>query len=84
MPKNPVNPIHPVQTQAYRQQYEFNSLCLFQVNLYDPRDNFDPKSSHVIPALIKKCIDAINEGKDEIVVWGTGKDTREFLKFPFF
>lgn len=68
-----------VQSQAYRQQYGFNSIYLLPVNLYGPRDNFDPKTSHVIPALIKKCIDAVNEGKDEIVVWGTGNATREFL-----
>ncbi|KAF0117512.1 MAG: nucleoside-diphosphate-sugar epimerase [bacterium] len=68
-----------VQSQAYRQQYGFNSICLFPVNLYGPKDNFDPGSSHVIPALIKKCVDAIEEGKDEIVVWGTGIPTREFL-----
>ncbi len=68
-----------VQSQAYRQQYGFNSIYLLPVNLYGPRDNFDPGSSHVIPALIKKCVDAIKEGKQEIVVWGTGKATREFL-----
>lgn len=68
-----------VQIQAYRQQYGFNGIFLMPVNLYGPRDNFDLKSSHVIPALIKKCFDAIKEGKDEIVVWGTGKVTREFL-----
>jgi len=68
-----------VQSQAYRQQYGFNSIYLLPVNLYGPKDNFDPKTSHVIPALIKKCIDAVNEGKDEIVVWGTGSATREFL-----
>ena len=68
-----------VQSQAYRQQYRFNSIYLLPVNLYGPRDNFDPKSSHVIPALIKKCIDAIRNGEKEIVVWGTGKPTREFL-----
>jgi len=68
-----------VQSQAYRKQYGFNSIFLLPVNLYGPGDNFDPKSSHVIPALIKKCFDAIREGKDEIVVWGTGKATREFL-----
>lgn len=68
-----------VQSQAYRQQYNFNSIYLLPVNLYGPRDNFNPLTSHVIPALIKKCIDAINEGKDEIIVWGTGKATREFL-----
>jgi GDP-L-fucose synthase len=68
-----------VQSQAYRQQYNFNSIFLLLVNLYGPRDNFSTESSHVIPALIKKCFDAIKEGKDEIVVWGTGKATREFL-----
>jgi GDP-L-fucose synthase len=68
-----------VQSQAYRQQYDFNSIVLFPVNLYGPRDNFNPASSHVIPALIKKCFDAIEKGKDEILVWGTGKATREFL-----
>ncbi|MCL0076731.1 GDP-L-fucose synthase [Dehalococcoidia bacterium] len=68
-----------VQAQAYRQQYGFNSIYLLPVNLYGPGDNFDPDYSHVIPALIKKCMDAIEEGRDEIVVWGTGKPTREFL-----
>lgn len=68
-----------VQSQAYRQQYGFNSIFLLPVNLYGPGDNFDPKSSHVIPAIIKKCVDAIEDGKDEIVVWGTGKASREFL-----
>jgi len=68
-----------VQSEAYRKQYGFNSIFLMPVNLYRPGDNFDPKSSHVIPALIKKCEDAIEEGKDEIVVWGSGKSTREFL-----
>ena len=68
-----------VQSQAYRQQYDFNSIFLLPVNLYGPRDNFDPKSSHVIPALIKKCIDAKNNGDDSMVVWGTGKASREFL-----
>ncbi|MBA7515858.1 GDP-L-fucose synthase [subsurface metagenome] len=68
-----------VQSQAYRQQYGFNSICLFPVNLYGPRDNFDLESSHVIPALIRKCIEAIEENKNEIVVWGTGNVTREFL-----
>ena len=68
-----------VQSQAYRQQYGFNSIFLLPVNLYGPGDNFDPESSHVIPALIKKCFDAIREKKDHIVVWGTGKATREFL-----
>jgi len=64
-----------VQSQAYRQQYGFNSIFLLPVNLYGPGDNFDPSSSHVIPALIKKCVDA----KEKINVWGTGKASREFL-----
>ena len=68
-----------VQLQAYRQQYRFNGIYLLPVNLYGPRDNFDPKSSHVIPALIKKCVDAIDQGKSEIVVWGSGKPSREFI-----
>jgi len=68
-----------VQSQAYRQQYGFNSIFLLPVNLYGPADNFSPQSSHVIPALIKKCCDAIQKGDKEIVVWGTGKATREFL-----
>ena len=68
-----------VQSQAYRQQYGFNSCCLFPVNLYGPGDNFDPESSHVIPALIKKCIDAITNNESGITVWGTGQASREFL-----
>lgn len=68
-----------VQAQAYRQQYGLNSIYLLPVNLYGPRDNFNPESSHVIPALIKKCVDAIRHNETEIVVWGTGKATREFL-----
>lgn len=68
-----------VQSQAYRKQYGFNSIFLMPVNLYGPGDNFDSGSSHVIPALIKKCFDAIKEGRDEIVAWGTGRATREFL-----
>jgi GDP-L-fucose synthase len=68
-----------VQAQAYRQQYGFNAIYMLPVNLYGPRDNFDPESSHVIPALIKKCIDAKRRAKSEITVWGTGKPTREFL-----
>ena len=68
-----------VQSQAYRQQYGFNSIFLLPVNLYGPGDNFSPHSSHVIPALIKKCCDAIKKEEKEIVVWGTGKATREFL-----
>jgi GDP-L-fucose synthase len=68
-----------VQAQAYRQQYGFNAIYLLPVNLYGPGDNFDPKSSHVIPALVKKCIDANRLGSKKIVVWGTGKPTREFI-----
>ena len=68
-----------VQSQAYRQQYGFNSIFLLPVNLYGPGDNFNPESSHVIPALIKKCVDATRSGEKEIIVWGTGKATREFL-----
>ncbi len=68
-----------VQAQAYRQQYGFNAIFLLPVNLYGPGDNFDPRSSHVIPALIKKCVDAVKQGDEEIVVWGTGKATREFF-----
>jgi len=68
-----------VQAQAYRQQYRFNAIFLLPVNLYGPRDNFDLESSHVIPALIKKMVDAKFEGKNEVVVWGTGKPSREFL-----
>jgi GDP-L-fucose synthase len=68
-----------VQSQAYRQQYNFNSIFLLPVNLYGPGDNFDPASSHVIPALIRKVIEAKRDGKDEIEVWGTGRATREFL-----
>jgi GDP-L-fucose synthase len=68
-----------VQSQSYRQQYGFNSIFLLPVNLYGPGDNFDPRSSHVIPALIKKCIDAIEKNEKEVVVWGTGQATREFI-----
>jgi GDP-L-fucose synthase len=68
-----------VQSQAYREQYGYNSIFLLPVNLYGPGDNFDPASSHVIPALIKKCVDAKNAGEDHIVVWGDGSPTREFL-----
>ncbi len=68
-----------VQSQSYRQQYGFNSIFLLPVNLYGPGDNFDPRSSHVIPALIKKCVDAVRQGDKEIVVWGTGRATREFF-----
>jgi len=68
-----------VQSQSYRQQYGFNSIFLLPVNLYGPGDNFDPDSSHVIPALIKKCVDAVMNNEKEITVWGTGKVTREFF-----
>jgi len=68
-----------VQAQAYRQQYGFDAIYLLPVNLYGPRDNFDPERSHVIPALIKKMVDAKLEGRNEVVVWGTGKTSREFL-----
>ncbi|MCC6547321.1 GDP-L-fucose synthase [Candidatus Sumerlaeota bacterium] len=68
-----------VMLQAYREQYGLNSVFLLPVNLYGPRDNFDPASSHVIPALIRKCVEAERDGLDEIVVWGTGVATREFL-----
>jgi GDP-L-fucose synthase len=68
-----------VQSQAYRDQYGYNSLFLLPVNLYGPRDNFDPRTSHVIPALIKKCVEAVARGDDEIVVWGDGSPTREFV-----
>lgn len=68
-----------VQAQAYRQQYGFNTIFVLPVNLYGPRDNFRPESSHVIPALIRKCVESREAGKDEIVVWGDGSPTREFL-----
>jgi len=68
-----------VQSQAYRAEYGFNSIFLLPVNLYGPRDNFSPASSHVIPALIKKCVDAIESGADYIDCWGTGKVSREFI-----
>ncbi len=68
-----------VQSQAYRQQYGFNSIFLLPVNLYGPGDNFNPRSSHVIPALIKKCFDAIDAHDDKIEVWGIGSATREFF-----
>jgi len=68
-----------VQSQAYRQQYGFNSIFLLPVNLYGPGDNFNPRSSHVIPALIKKCFDATDAHDDKIEVWGTGSATREFF-----
>lgn len=68
-----------VQSQAYREQYGFNSIFLLPVNLYGPRDNFDPHSSHVIPALIRKCVEAVETKADHITCWGTGVATREFL-----
>lgn len=68
-----------VQSQAYREQYNFNSIFLLPVNLYGPGDNFDPQTSHVIPALIRKCVEAKEQNKKEIVVWGTGSASREFL-----
>ncbi len=68
-----------VQSQAYRAQYGFNAIYLIPVNLYGPGDNFDPGSSHVIPALIRKCIEARDSGADHIEVWGTGSASREFL-----
>jgi GDP-L-fucose synthase len=68
-----------VQSQGYREEYGFNSIFLLPVNLYGPGDNFDPKSSHVIPALIKKCVDAVDNNKNEIVGWGDGSASREFL-----
>lgn len=68
-----------VQSQAYRQQYGFNSIFLMPVNLYGPRDNFDPDSSHVIPGLIRKCLEAKNRGESSITAWGDGSPTREFL-----
>jgi len=68
-----------VQGQAYQQQYGLNSIYLVPVNLYGPGDNFDPASSHVIPALIKRCEDAVASGDNTLTVWGTGKATREFL-----
>src|SRR5690349_3741611 len=68
-----------VQSQAYREQYGFNAVYLIPVNLYGPWDNFDPASSHVIPALIKKCVDARDKGDPTIEVWGTGSASREFI-----
>lgn len=68
-----------VQAQAYRQQYGFNAIFLLPVNLYGPRDNFSPRSSHVIPALIRKAMEACERGDKEMLVWGDGSPTREFL-----
>jgi GDP-L-fucose synthase len=68
-----------VQSQAYRDQYEYNSIFLLPVNLYGAGDNFDPRSSHVIPALIRKCVEAVEQRANQIDVWGDGSATREFL-----
>ncbi len=68
-----------VQSDAYRRQYGFDSVVLFPVNLFGPRDNFDLETSHVIPALVRKCVEARERGEKEIVVWGTGAASREFL-----
>jgi GDP-L-fucose synthase len=68
-----------VQLQAYRQEYHYPGIFLIPVNLYGPRDNFDPETSHVIPALIRKFVEAKRQGFDEVTVWGTGRATREFL-----
>ncbi len=68
-----------VQSAAYRQQYGFDSVVLFPVNLYGPRDNFDLRTSHVVPALVRKCVEARERGEKQIVVWGTGAASREFL-----
>jgi GDP-L-fucose synthase len=68
-----------VQSQAYRRQYGFNSIFLLPVNLYGPGDNFDPRSWHVIPALIKRCSDAKAKSDDKVTIWGTGRATREFF-----
>ena len=68
-----------VMLQAYRKQYDFNGIFLLPVNLYGPGDNFNPRSSHVIPALIRKCVEAVERRDDKVVCWGTGKVSREFL-----
>jgi GDP-L-fucose synthase len=68
-----------VQGQVYRQQYGFDAIHLLPVNLYGPRDNFDPKTSHVVPAMIRKCIDAVDRRAQQVVCWGDGSATREFL-----
>jgi GDP-L-fucose synthase len=68
-----------VQAQSYREQYGFNAIYLLPVNLYGPRDNFDLETSHVIPALIRKCVQAVRDGEQRVTLWGTGKPTREFL-----
>ncbi len=71
-----------VQSQAYREQYGFNSVNLIPVNLYGPRDNFDLQTSHVIPALVRKCLEAKERGEDRVTLWGDGSPTREFLFAP--
>lgn len=68
-----------VQLQSYRQEYGFHGIYLLPVNLYGPRDNFDLENSHVIPAIIRKCLEARNRGENKIVLWGTGNVSREFL-----
>lgn len=68
-----------VQSQIYRSQYDFNSIYLLPVNLYGPKDNFDLETSHVVPALIRKCLEAKEQGADHIMAWGDGSPTREFL-----
>ena len=68
-----------VQAQAYRQQFGFKAIYLLPVNLYGPGDNFDPETSHAIPAIIKKCVDAVRNRDSEVVLWGTGTSSREFL-----
>ena len=68
-----------VQSQAYRQEFGFDAANVMLVNLYGPGDNFDPETSHVIPALIRKCLEAAEQGRSEVEIWGTGKATREFL-----
>ena len=65
--------------RSYRQQFGFNAVYLLPTNLYGPGDNFDPRSSHVIPALVRKCLEAVDNGERSITVWGTGQPTREFL-----
>jgi GDP-L-fucose synthase len=68
-----------VQAQAYREQYGMNAISLLPANLYGPGDNFDPATSHVIPALIRKCLEAVERGSQSVEVWGSGNATREFL-----
>jgi GDP-L-fucose synthase len=71
-----------VQAQAYREQYGYNTIYLMPVNLYGPRDNFDLETAHVIPTLIRKCLEAQARGDDHIIAWGDGSPTREFLYAP--